>query len=446
MRTSIHQGDHLRPQPSRGSLLLILIFGCSLLPGCLFHRHRNANLAGPVNPGDQPDKILFEKASNEINHGRYDVGRLTLQTLINTYPDSEFLSKAKLEVADSYYREGGVSGLTQAEAEYKDFITFFPTAPEAPMAEYRAGMSHFRLMGKEDRDDQEAEQTEAEFKTFLQKYPDNPLMPTVKARLREVQEILAEGDYEVARFYVMRGANKAAESRLEEILNKYPNFSEGDQVLWYLGQSLDQLKKPNEAMPYYARIISDFPLSSRVDDAKQKLAAAHLLIPKPTEAILARAQADASRHVNHGLFHRVEGAFTSTPDFSATLRGPVYIGGVKPPEVEMAKERPASSVGNLSARTVGEGSLNSGTAVDPNSKGANSVPSAAANAASPAAATPAAAPNPSTSTPPSNGNKATPQADPSKAANQSTKTSSDTASKEKKKKDHRSFLRKLFPF
>ena len=146
-------------------------------------------------PGDQPDKILFEKATNEIKHNRYDVGRLTLQTLINTYPDSEYLSRAKLAIADSYYDEGGVSGLTQAEAEYKDFITFFPTAPEAPQAQYRVGMAHFRLMAKADRDQTEARLAEAEFKEFLLKYPDSPVMPRVKARMREAQQVLAEGEY-----------------------------------------------------------------------------------------------------------------------------------------------------------------------------------------------------------------------------------------------------------
>ncbi len=403
-------------------------------------------MAGPVNPGDQPDKILFEKAANEINHGRFDVGRLTLQTLINTYPDSEYLSKAKLEIADSYYRQGGVSGLTQAEAEYKDFITFFPTAPEAPMAEYRAGMAHFRLMGKEDRDTLEADQAEAEFKVFLQKYPDSTLMPTVKARLREVQEILAESDYEIAKFYFMRGANKAAESRFEEILSKYPNFSEGDQALWYLGQSLERLKKANEAMPYYARIITDFPLSSHVDDAKDKLAAAHLPIPKPTGAILARAQADEDRHIDNGLFHRMEGAFTSTPDFSATLRGPVYIGGIKPPQIEMAKEQPANKVGNLSAQTVSEGSLNSGPAADPSPKVKGTTPPAAATGSPASATPPATTPASSTAATPPAAAKNNTGADPAKTGNRDSKTASDTSSTKKKKKGHFHFLKKLFPF
>jgi outer membrane protein assembly factor BamD len=446
---ALTHSEGLGSQPVlRRWLLLIIIVECSLLPGCLFHRHRNSSLAGPVNPGDQPDKILFEKAENEINHGRFDVGRLTLQTLINTYPDSEYLSKAKLEIADSYYRQGGVSGLTQAEAEYKDFITFFPTAPEAPMAEYRAGMSHFRLMGKEDRDTQEAEQAEAEFKVFLQKYPGNALIPVVKARLREVQEILAEGDYDVAKFYFLRGANKAAESRFEEILNKYPDFSGGDHVLWYLGQSLERLNRPQEALPYYAQLVQDFPLSVHVDDAKDKLANAHQPIPRPNKAILARAEADARRHINHGLVHRMVGSFTSTPDFSATLHGPVYIGGTKPPQVKLAKAQPASKVGTLSAAAVGEGSLNAG-APDPVSKGAGSSPPAPPSNAN---STPnaASAPQPaslgaSTNPPPANASPAAPQSGPAKTASQKAQATPNSSSKPKKKKGHLHFLKKIFP-
>ena len=43
----------------------------------------------------QPDKVLFDKAMDAMRHNRFDVARLTLQTLINTYPDSEFIARAK---------------------------------------------------------------------------------------------------------------------------------------------------------------------------------------------------------------------------------------------------------------------------------------------------------------------------------------------------------------
>src|SRR3954462_8360440 len=80
---------------------------------------------------EQPDKVLFDKAINDLEHGRYELARIQLQTLINTYDSSEFLAKSKLAVGDSWYREGGIRGFSQAEAEYKEFILFYPHMEEA---------------------------------------------------------------------------------------------------------------------------------------------------------------------------------------------------------------------------------------------------------------------------------------------------------------------------
>src|SRR5271165_5694505 len=55
----------------------------------------------------QPDKILFDRAIKDIEHGNYESARIVLNTLINTYDTSEYLAKAKLAIADSWYREGG---------------------------------------------------------------------------------------------------------------------------------------------------------------------------------------------------------------------------------------------------------------------------------------------------------------------------------------------------
>jgi outer membrane protein assembly factor BamD len=340
------------------------------LPGCAYyHRHRHSELNTQFGPGDQPDKVLYEKASNEITHNRYDVGRLTLQTLINTYPDSEYLSRAKLEIADSYYNEGGVSGLTQAEAEYKDFITFFPTAPEAPEAQYRVGMAHYRLMAKADRDETEARLAEAEFKEFLLKYPDSPVMPRVKARLREAQQVLAEGEYWTADFYFTHGAYLASRSRFQGIVDKYPNFSEGDYALYNLGQSLEHIKKGREAIPYYRRVITDFPLSPLVPQAKTRLVAMKEPVPRPTRAMVARAQADAAHRQRKDFLSKFTGIVSSVPDTSATLHGPVHIGATG--ETQVAKAPPGGGVqptNTIVASPVGDSSLKSDKPAEPQTK------------------------------------------------------------------------------
>ena len=126
--------------------ILIAIVMAGLLTSCGFHRKKYDN---PITKDTkQPDKVLFDRAINDIEHGRYEVARITLNTLINTYDQSEFLAKAKLAVADSWFREGGTAGLAQAEAEYKDFILFYPTMEEAAESQQKICMIHYKQMEK----------------------------------------------------------------------------------------------------------------------------------------------------------------------------------------------------------------------------------------------------------------------------------------------------------
>ena len=361
----------VKRQNTKVLVALAMLVAASVLfqSACGLARRRGPDLGADIGPNDQPDRVLYERAVAEIHRGRYDVGRLTLQTLLNAYPDSEFLAKAKLAIADSYYSQGGMSGLTQAEAEYKDFITFFPTAPEAPEAQFRAGMAHFKLMGKPDRDLTETRLAEAELKEFLLKYPDSPVMPRVKGRLREVQEVLAQGEFDVAKFYYEKGAMRAARSRFEQISNDYPNFSQADDALWYLGQTLEKLKTPNEAVPYYARIVTDYPLSPMVGNAKERLTAMHLPVPKPTKATLARAQADAfnQQQSRPDFFQKIGNVFSGSPDTSTTRRGPTQLGPPLPSQtVAVPGPGGAGAPGNtLAVQPVGEESLKAGESVSP---------------------------------------------------------------------------------
>jgi len=433
--------------------LWVAVLAGVFLPGCLFHRHGRTDLATAINPGDQPDKILFEKASNEIAHGRYDVGRLTLQTLINTYPDSEYLAKAKLAIADSYYQQGGISGLTQSEAEYRDFETFFPTAPEAPMAQYRIGMAHFRMMAKADRDQTEARLAEVELKEFLVKYPEDPLTIRAKSRLREAQEVLAEGEFETASFYLTRGAYRAARGRYREIIEKYPNFSDGDQALFGMAQCLEHLKIPKESIPYYSRLLREFPLSPHVDEAKARLVAMGQPVPKPTKATLARAQADASRLRSKSFLEKLSLSMSGTPDTSVTLRGPVELGATS--GVELAKRVPnAPGITNASivAQPVSDSSLGSGKIDEskPAAGNSNSTGTSVNEAPVKTEETPAAngnpSPNPAAAPPEAKTaeNQTPAKTDPAKAKSTSQDQSANPAPQKKKGKFH--MLKKLVPF
>src|SRR6266852_7973350 len=111
-------------------VLVALSSALLVVSGC---HHKVQNPLANVD-SKQPDKTLFDKAMDSMKHGRYQESRTLLETLINAYPDSEFIARAKLSLGDAWYNEGGNAALQQAEAQYKDFITFFPNLPEAAEA------------------------------------------------------------------------------------------------------------------------------------------------------------------------------------------------------------------------------------------------------------------------------------------------------------------------
>ncbi|HEV2946801.1 MAG TPA: outer membrane protein assembly factor BamD [Gemmataceae bacterium] len=294
-----------------GRIICLAALGISLLTGCLGKK----NAAPIAGTSAEPDKVLYDKATVDMKHGRYAVGRLALQTLINTYPDSEFLAKAKLEIANSYYKEGGTSGLKQSIVECKDFITFFPFLDESADCQLQIAMAHYRQMEKPDRDHAEAVQAEAEFQTFLEKYPNSALLPQAEQHLREVQEVLAEGNFRVASFYYVRGAYRASGARLIELTNRYPLYSQADQANWMLAQIYEKGEHNEIAAKYYSRIAKDYPLSPLAGDAKNKLVKFGVPVPPPDPTAVARMQKEQGTE-RPGLIRRSMGVLKTGPDVS----------------------------------------------------------------------------------------------------------------------------------
>jgi outer membrane protein assembly factor BamD len=258
----------------------------------------------------EPDKVLYTRAMADIKRGRYTEGRLTLQTLINTYPDSEYLAKAKLGVADSYYKEGGTSNLTQAIDEYKNFIIFFPFLDEAAYAQMQIGMGHYHMMEKSDRDTTQAIEAEQEFQAFLLKYPQSPLVPKAEQYLRDSQEVLADGDYRIARYYFVKQDYAASAARLVEITERYPLYSQSDESLWMLGAVYARAKQVSRneddknhwsdlAAKCYDRIVQNYPLSRYAPLAKSRLTTMGMPVPPPDPNALARMQQEQMYQKQH---------------------------------------------------------------------------------------------------------------------------------------------------
>ncbi len=292
----------------------------------------------------QPDKVLFDKAMDAMRHNRFDVARLTLQTLINTYPDSEFIARAKLAVGDSWYAEGGTAALAQAEQEYSDFEIFFPNMPEAAEAQLKIANIHYQQMEKADRDYTHAKRAEDEYRKVILQYPDSKVVPEAKRKLMEVQEVLGEREFEIGRFYNLRESYPASIARLKSLLEKYPLYSRADEAAWVLGQDYEgQMTRlrstptcdakglprgcaseaakakyseqfTKNAAEAYDKIITRYPMMDRADDARRRLAALHQPVPRPTKAAVLQNKREIASRGETTMMARVSGLIKKGPD------------------------------------------------------------------------------------------------------------------------------------
>jgi outer membrane protein assembly factor BamD len=271
----------------------------------------SANPLASVN-SKQPDKELFDKAMTAMKKGRFDVCRLDLQTMLNTYPESEYRMRAKLAVGDSWFKEGGSAALAQAEAEYKDFITFFPNAPEAAEAQMKVADIYYQQMEKPDRDPNNSERAELEYRNMINMFPDSTLVPRAKQKLRDVQEVMAEREAQIGLFYESRENFPAAIARLQTVTDTYPLYSKSDQALLGIGDAYAgearrielQSKLPgairerlhamfmDKAAAAYSKVITRYPMAPHVEDARDRLVAMNHAVPEPSQEAVAENDAE----------------------------------------------------------------------------------------------------------------------------------------------------------
>lgn len=370
---------------------LVLALVCLVaLTGCRRKRYEN-----PITKDtQQPDKVLFDKAIKDVEKGRYEVARLTLQTLINTYDTSEYLAKAKLAIADSWFREGGSNGLAQAEAEYKDFILFYPTMEEAAESQEKICMIHYKQMEKPDRDDNHALRAEEECRQLLVQFPNSKFAPRAQQLLRNIQEALAEREFRVGDYYHKKGSHPAASNRLQAMVDHYPLYSQADVALWELGDSYTKMgnRFKDKAITSYSRIVKDYPLSAYAEDAKAKLKEMEAPVPEADPKAVARMKYEAENRTKPGMMSPVLDVMRRGPDVRAAAKSGTPSMDPFRPTIPASVPVPVGAAG-VSDVTVQQVGANSALDTQPDARAnqPGQQPGAAAPAEPGAAAAPAAA-------------------------------------------------------
>ena len=217
------------------------------------------------------DEALY-KAGQELMEKDTEKARLYFRQVIDSFPKSFYAQRAKLAIADTYFRKGDESSMILAAAEYREFIQLFPYSPSAAYAQYQIAMAFFKKALKPGRDQTKTSQALVEFKKVLTNYPLSEEAKLAQKQITESEERLASHNFNIGYHYYQRRAFKASTSRLTEILTNFPSFSKMDEVYFYLADSYYKWNKIEESIPFFTKLVTDYPESKLAKKAQERLA------------------------------------------------------------------------------------------------------------------------------------------------------------------------------
>ena len=227
---------------------------------------------GQIPPGTaQPDQFLFDRGNEALQRKKWITAREYFKQVTETYTQSPLRPDAKLAIGDTYLGEGSTEALVLAIAEFQEFLSFYPTNRRADYAQYKLGMAHFRQMRSPQRDQSETRDAVREFQTFVTRYPNSDLMSEVKARLREARDRLGTSELEVGRFYYRIRWYMGAIDRLNTLLKDDPEYTQRDEVYFYLGESMIKIGRQAETLPLFEKLVTEFQQSEHIEDARRRI-------------------------------------------------------------------------------------------------------------------------------------------------------------------------------
>lgn len=233
--------------------------------------------SGPRQPPTgtpEPDRFLFERGTAALNDRKWLTAREYFRQLVDVYPQSQFRADARLGIGDTYLGEGTTEAFVLGINEFREFLSYYPTHRRADYAQYKLGMAHFYQMRGPERDQTETREAIRELTVFMERFgATSPLAQEGAAKLRLARDRLSTSEYRVGYHYHRQRWYPGAIERFKSVLERDPLFTNRDAVYFYLGEALEKIQRPAEALPYFDRLIKEFEQSEFLLEAQKRVEA-----------------------------------------------------------------------------------------------------------------------------------------------------------------------------
>lgn len=262
--TNAHYSEEMTMKKTAVPLILLLLFSLSLSTSCSKKKSDVALEAATS------DEALFQLGEKYVKKDP-EKARLYFRQVIDSFPRSFYAQRAKLAIADSFFRKGDEGNMILAASEYREFISLYPLSPRTPYAQYQIGLTFWQKSLKPGRDQSKTQQALVEFKRVVTNYPTSEEAKLAEKRIGEAEEKLAKHLSEIGIFYYRVNALKAAEDRLIELITTYPNYSKMDEIYFCLADTYFKWMRYDDSIPYFTKLITDYPKSIYSKRTQKKL-------------------------------------------------------------------------------------------------------------------------------------------------------------------------------
>ena len=214
------------------------------------------------------DKAIYERAQ-KLRRRDGERARLLYKEILQVYPDSVYARKAKIGIADSYFKQKDSASLTIAASEYQEFVNLYPNSPDSIYAKFSIGRCYEKQSKSSGRDQTYTKMAIKAYESLQKMYPGSEESDTANDILKNLKSRLGKHYFGIGMANFRLKAFNGSVARFKQVIDNYPSFNKMDKLYYFTGKSYAMMKDYDSAISFFQKIINSHPKSKYVKGSKK---------------------------------------------------------------------------------------------------------------------------------------------------------------------------------
>jgi outer membrane protein assembly factor BamD len=228
-------------------LLLLIFFGCS----------------SSIDTTNLGSNERLQYAVSLYNDEDYELAITELQSLLLQFPGSAIVDDAQYYLGMCRFQRGEY---ILSAFEFSKLIKNMPASEFVPQAQLMLAESYYELSPNYTLDQKYTKKAIEEYQAFLDFFPTNPKVQEAEAKIRELNDKLAEKEYYSAVIYEKMEYYNAALSYYENVVETYHDTQYAPMALYNRINLLRARDRNREALQEITKFLQRYPSDERTSE------------------------------------------------------------------------------------------------------------------------------------------------------------------------------------